>query len=413
MGDDDYLKKLPVFLSPTNNVRRSCYEVMKDSIEHRTVTIQGDGISKTADKIAKSIINASESSMFVEWDESGWHYTAENYIRPISSENLDKMKIERIALYILTIDTINFCFWPAHMNLNNKEPLEYDHLAIALKRIAEMDDDGISFCPENFPSQNNTSDVVVAEPSYKFSPQNLCSITPSELENLLSPYLSALNTSNIPNIKERCRLLNELGNSLIYHFRSSASYLLKKSCRSADKMVHLLTSFFPGFRDTAILPCFSDNTDNTGNARTVFFYKRAQICVGDFEGALSSKLLRTFNFHDEQDETYFKDLDCLTTFPDYRVPQLLHHFGVLKYTSNLQEIISTKQQISFGDKNEIYIRAATVVAVEELVKEVNEILRNQNGKEGIIVLNSLKMDWYLWQLGEELEKEKKMEPHRK
>ena len=37
----------------------------------------------------------------------------------------------------------------------------------------------------------------------------------------------------------------------------------------------------------------------------------------------------------------FYDIDQLAMFPDYRVPQVLLHFGVLKYTDYLKELLES------------------------------------------------------------------------
>jgi hypothetical protein len=57
-------------------------------------------------------------------------------------------------------------------------------------------------------------------------------------------------------------------------------------------------------------------------------------------------------------------------FADYRVPQTLHHWGVLKYSKDLEEVIINKKEIPHGGEYEVEIRAATVVAVERLRKNL-------------------------------------------
>ncbi len=53
----------------------------------------------------------------------------------------------------------------------------------------------------------------------------------------------------------------------------------------------------------------------------VSFYKRAQIFISDLWSLFEGKGLGEFH-----------DMDSLTMFPDYRVPQSLQYFGVLKYS---------------------------------------------------------------------------------
>lgn len=104
-----------------------------------------------------------------------------------------------------------------------RDTLEYHHLAIALKHIAEMDDDILQ---RNDSKSSDTShdekNLIQSESTYRLSPQVLSQITPSELQTLLSPHLLS-NLSHFPNLEQRCRLLNELGWGLRHFYSSSAT----------------------------------------------------------------------------------------------------------------------------------------------------------------------------------------------
>lgn len=100
--------------------------------------------------------------------------------------------------------------------------------------------------------------------------------------------------------------------------------------------------------------------------------KRAQIAVSDIYGA------GAWNFH---------DINELTMFPDYQVPQVLNSKGVLKYHNGLQEKIDGKEIIDRNSNMEIEIRAATVVACDHLASIYSQPV--------------VKIDWLLWQIGEE------------
>jgi len=285
--------------------------------------------------------------------------------------------------------------------------------------------------------------VVVAEETYALSPRNLMKITPSTLENMIQPHLptnenkpSSCGKYVIPNLKERARLLNELGRGLLVHFEGSATVLLR-SCSSCDtynlqqqvkeqqqrrrpsarKLVDILTSTFRGFRDEAI---------DGRLGRQVCFYKRAQICVGDIwaafgrggkqhqeEGGASTTTTTTASFIAD-----FDDIDQLTTFADYRVPQLLRHVGVLRYSPDLAGRIDRMEEIGAGTLDELYIRGGTVVAVERLVGAVKSKLLcggggSNNAAEANVVdgVNAVLMDWHLWQVGERLDRSGELKPH--
>lgn len=433
----EYTMTLPEALSPCNNVRRTCEMKMKDPLTvsllssqedgngKRTVEIDLSNLSKMATQIFQSMSDPHQKDQdFVEWDEYGWHYTGENYNRPhsnMSDEKIKTMRNERVALYVLALDAMNFCFWPAHTNskgdaVDADSALEYHHLATALKHAAELDD--IIDKSKADSSSISNKEIVQSESSYRLSPDSLSQITPDELQSLLSPHLPLTEENNptiLPSLVERCRLLNELGWGLRQFYSSSALALLQKANESADTLVSLLVSSFSGFRDEVV--------DHAG--RLIYFYKRAQIAVGDLKAALGTPAKQHSAKATTQSRAYcnladFKDMDKLTTFPDYRVPQFLRHEGVLRYAPELGEHrIDKLVELRAGEEDEIYIRAATVVAVEMLVKEVNSLLersekeevRDIRDKNKVEYLNAVKIDWYLWQLGEKLENERKMSFH--
>lgn len=160
-----------------------------------------------------------------------------------------------MAQYVLVLDCLNFCFWP------NKN-IEYEHLAGPLRDILLKDE-------------------------HAFDGERLANITKEVLTKWLGP--------EFPNIDERLRLLREVGASLSAHFNGKASELVKRANQSAAKLVELVTSYFPGFRDHCVY-----------KGRQVFLYKRVQIFVGDVWGAYEGKGLGKFD-----------DIAQLTMFPDY------------------------------------------------------------------------------------------------
>ena len=67
----------------------------------------------------------------------------------------------------------------------------------------------------------------------------------------------------------------------------------------------------------------------------VHFYKRAQILIGDIYSKYKGKGLGQFT-----------DIDQITMFPDYRVPQILQAEGVFEYSQHLWNKIKSKEQIT-------------------------------------------------------------------
>ena len=442
-------------LSPTSAVRRSCAMLMADppissnidndtdddfdqppptvpsrgSGGRRTVGIVRAALSDLADSISFSMLR-SPSGQFAEWDEGGWHYTAEGYrMNPRTSGcTVDEMRAERVALYVLALDAVNFCFWPtASTGGEGENLLEYEHMAIALKGVAEMDDgeDGVNVSVKTDQLEDCTEGKlhVCAEDTYALSPRNLASLTLSDFLRMVSPHLPrGGGRYDIPNADERVRLLNELGFGLRERHGGSALRMIESADRSADKLVDVLTSNFRGFRDESV--------DALG--RQVCFYKRAQIAVGDLWAALGpGNNGRRRKGMPRSDVCDFTDLDRLTMFADYRIPQLLRHLGVMRYASSLAGAVDGSREMAAGCADELYMRAGTVVSVDMLVKEVKDRLTVEGrvketegdddgcGDSSVFVerdeliksVCAVKLDWHLWQLGEKLDREGKLGPH--
>jgi hypothetical protein len=98
------------------------------------------------------------------------------------------------------------------------------------------------------------------------------------------------------------------------------------------------------------------------------------------------------------------DMDHLTTFADYRVPQVLRHWGAIQYSKELSEKVDTLQELNAEE--EISIRAATVVCVDELVKLIKNSSTNKS-----VCMTAVVLDWHLWQVGERMNQMGHLKPH--
>lgn len=90
----------------------------------------------------------------------------------------------------------------------------------------------------------------------------------------------------------------------------------------------------------------------------MFFYKRAQILASDLYSAGLCD---------------FQDIGNITMFPDYRVPQVLNTYGVLKYSQKLQDKIDQKAIIASGSEMEIEIRAASVKVCDIIASRLSRL----------------------------------------
>uniref|UniRef100_A0A7S2UWC3 Queuosine 5'-phosphate N-glycosylase/hydrolase n=1 Tax=Fibrocapsa japonica TaxID=94617 RepID=A0A7S2UWC3_9STRA len=328
-----YIKYASAYVSPREVGKqrvKSCQieldplKLIKKSAERTVARAQHVQIVKDQlEALAREISDRKEKT-YVEWDECGWHY------------NLDISRSGILTCqYIFVLDSLNFCFWPT-------KGLEYEHLAIALKN------------------------VLIGDPA-AFNASNLVNIKESELQKWLPGV-------DIPLIHARVTALRQLGAVLLNSYDGLAIKMVEESNNSASKLVQMVVSSIPSFRDESVY-----------NGEQVFFYKRAQILAADIWGA--------FGRQSKGHICGFSDMEEVTMFADYRVPQILEHRGVLKYSQRLCQMIVSEEEIPAGSDMEIEIRAATIQAVEML----QHILEKNDVK-----LTSVEIDWLLWQEGEKL-----------
>jgi hypothetical protein len=153
-------------------------------------------------------------------------------------------------------------------------------------------------------------------------------------------------------------------------YAGQATRLVEEAANSALGLARLLANKLASFRDTARY-----------QGRRVFFYKRAQIVTADLHGAFQGR-----------GWGQFEDMDRLTAFADYKLPQVLRHLGILQYEQDLAERVDSQTFIDAGSPEEVAIRANTIWAVE-LIRQALE--------EKGLRLRASQIDWMLWNLGQE------------
>lgn len=249
----------------------------------------------------------------------------------------------RMANYLLALDALNFSFWgePRWRVAYHGELLDgYWALAAAMKQALER---GVPLDAASY-LEHITPDILV---------------TILDGENVL------------PLLTERAANLREAGRVLRDRYQGRFSLAIEAAGKSAVRLVQLLADDFPSFRDIAVY-----------KGQEVRFYKRAQLLVSDLHGAFGGCGLGEFD-----------DLADLTTFADYKLPQVLAHFGVLVYAPALLERLAARVEIPAGSPEEVEIRAATVWAVEELRRAL--AARGHR-------FDAYQIDWMLWDAGQHL-----------
>lgn len=257
---------------------------------------------------------------------------------------------ERTVNWMLLLDALNFCFWgergqPRWQIDYQGEVLNgYWAEAAALRRAVE-------------------------EGRPLWDARYLSNISYQELAAIfrgLSP-----DGPGIPLFEERLRAAREVGQVLLEHFGGQFSHLVEQAGQSAVELALALAEHFTSFRDVA-----------TYENQEVRFLKRAQICVADLAGAFNG-----------QSWGAFTDLDRLTIFADYKLPQVLRHYGALVYAPELASAVDRQELLTPGSAEEIEIRAATIWASELLRREMARLIERP--------LTAAEVDQLLWHLGQD------------
>jgi len=247
--------------------------------------------------------------------------------------------------YLLILDSINFCFWPKpgadkwEIQYKSETLSGYYALAASLKKAIE-------------------SGIRITEAHY------LVKLPLDKLRQILG------GKGELQLMEERVRILNELGEFFLKEFNGEAYKLVEAAENSALKLVGLLVEN---------LHSFNDEAEYYG--KTIYFYKRAQIFAADLYGAFDGKAWGNF-----------KDIDTLTAFADYKLPQVLRHVGILQYSPSMEHKVDHGIFLEAGSPEEIEIRANTIWAVELIRQELTHM-----GKK----LRAFEIDWILWNLGQE------------
>ncbi len=258
---------------------------------------------------------------------------------------------EKTVAYLLILDTLNFCFWPAagtpkwefkHAGIRFSG---YHGLAVALREAIRA---GVPL----------------------FSADYLARLTPDQLARMLG------SPAGLQLLGERHRNLVELGEVLLRDFEGRPGRLVEAAGRSAVRLSGLLADRLASFRDTAVYA-----------GREVWFLKRAQILAADLHGAFEGRGWGAF-----------RDMGALTAFADYKLPQVMRQLGILRYSPELAARVDRLEVLEPGSPEEVEIRACTVWAVEGIRRALAS-----RGKR----LRAFEIDWLLWNLGQQEDYRKK------
>ncbi|KAG8214536.1 hypothetical protein J3R82DRAFT_9597 [Butyriboletus roseoflavus] len=358
-----------------NPVVPSCEHALAET---NIVHISEDGVKKAAEYISLR--------MFMEsYTPRTWR-THPLHICPPEPYSASDPLTKACLNWIFLISSLNFSFWSEREGSAERYGVEwrkgwdtetravhtgYWSLVAALNRALEQDIPITD--PEFYASEVHCPDTLIA---HVFRP-------------------AAASKEELPLLKERIAIMREVGTILCKSFGGSYAGFLDVFQRSrrgqgtALELVQTVTDTFPSFRDERSL-----------GGHRIFFWKRAQILVAETWAAFFPP--DTSAPHPLFPHGPGPCIDSLTMFADYRVPQILHHLGILVYPPSLQEMLRNGDDISLGSDVEVSIRAASILSVERIRDEILR-LRGNVRKGPWVQVNSALIDFYLWDLGKRIE----------
>lgn len=260
---------------------------------------------------------------------------------------------ERTVNWLLVLDALNFCFWaekgqPRWRIDYHGEILDgYWAEAAALTRAVE---EGFALWHAEYLSTMSRADLAHIFRSI--------------------PAAGGSAGVTIPLFESRLAHVHEVGRVLLERYGGQFAHAVEQAEGSAVKLALRLAQDFTSFRDVASF-----------RGHEIRFFKRAQICVADLYGAFGGKRWGAFT-----------DLAKLTIFADYKLPQVLRHYGVLEYDPGLAERVDNQELLEPGGGEEVELRAATIWACELLRREMSQA----SGR----VITAVEIDQLLWYLGQ-------------
>ncbi len=233
-----------------------------------------------------------------------------------------------IADFVLTATSINFAF----TDFGTRARWEVAHEGRAL-----ADADAMHFCLQRALAEG----VPVVDGAW------LSGVTGDDLRSIFRG-----GDSELQLLDERALILREVGTTLVERYEGRFSNVLSASSPrlygGGRGFLEVLVRDFPRFDDTA-----------SYDGRPVRFWKLAQLSVWILEASLPGG-------------TGFPDLDRLTAFADYIVPAALRVLGITRYSDELEAAVQAGRMIEAGSPWEVEIRAHTIVACDELARQINE-----------------------------------------
>ncbi|KAJ1917459.1 hypothetical protein H4219_003202 [Mycoemilia scoparia] len=333
----------------------------------KDVTVPLENIDSAARKIYARIQQ-------LQYSKKSWK------CHPLNPKVADKSAID----WIFVVDTLNFSFWSDQIQSDKK-------YAVTLDGVKYKGYWSLCACINRALREG----IPITDPKY------YSGISRNEFDYVFRQDEDE-GVEPIPMADDRYNVLREAGKVIMSKFGGSFSNCLVQSQNSAIKLLELIVSNFESYQD-----------EHTFNMQKVYIYKRAQILVADLWACFEGEGVCSFD-----------DIDCITMFADYRVPQALVHFGLLKYSQSLYDTLRDGEDaveegragdclLPSGSQLEVEIRGNSIWAVDLVRRKIIDIMR-QEQKEGDAKsngsqphINAIILDFYIWDYAKEHEQQLK------
>uniref|UniRef100_A0A0K0G2H2 Queuosine 5'-phosphate N-glycosylase/hydrolase n=1 Tax=Strongyloides venezuelensis TaxID=75913 RepID=A0A0K0G2H2_STRVS len=256
--------------------------------------------------------------------------------------------------WVFFMDVINFSFWsekgnPFHVTYKGKKYSGYFAGCAAVNRAL---DNGIPITSASF----------------------MATVDEETLEEIFKSDVGG----TIPMIPERVKAINDAGKVLLDKFNGTFYKAVEECNKSAESLLNTIVKYFQSFHDFAIY-----------DGKKVSLLKRAQILVADVYGCLKNK----------NEIGNFYDIEVLTMFADYRVPQVCAYLGALQYSDYLMEKLKSKDLFKNGESLEVELRAMSVYCCDQITQHVQKILnkeKNLDSFKSVRKVTAMDVDIFLW-----------------
>jgi len=162
-------------------------------------------------------------------------------------------------------------------------------------------------------------------------------------------------------VPERGVRIARVAEAVTERWAGATQHLVEEAGWDGPAVVELLATTIPGYEDEAAV-----------DGHRLRFRKLAYLA----SSLMASRSTRPWT-----------GLDSFPVFPDYMLPRLLRHLGVLRYSLQLSRVVDSRTEIPRHSPEEAAIRWATVYAGHLLVQALRA--------EGVSVTGP-RLDYFLW-----------------